>query len=193
MADITFPFRFHTAFRLAAAPFGVQPGSARVVVTDDVLVARFGPWIVRTGLANVTGAEVTGPYAWLKVLGPPHVSFGDRGLTFASNPEQGTCIRFRDPVPGIDPLGLLRHPSLTVTVTDAPALAELLDRDAHGPLARGPATAEELLSETEDELASLTAKELRERARERGLTGVSRWSKRELVEALDPRPNGADG
>ena len=56
-----------------------------------------------------------------------------------------------------------------------------------GGLARGPATADELLSETEDELSSLTAKELRERAKERGLTGVSRWSKRELVEALDPR------
>jgi hypothetical protein len=148
---------------------------------------------VRTGLANVAGAEVTGPYAWPKVIGPPHLSFADRGLTFATNPEQGTCIRFRDPVPGIDPIGVLRHPSLTVTVADAPALAELLDRDAHGDLARGPATVDELLSETEDELASLTARELRERARQRGLTGVSRWSKRELVAALEPRTNGAEG
>ncbi|UDY37483.1 Rho termination factor N-terminal domain-containing protein [Dermatobacter hominis] len=186
MAEIVFPFRFHPAFRVAVAPLGVQPSSARVVVADDALVARFGPWVVRTALDNVAGAEVGGPYAWPKVIGPPHLSFADRGLTFATNPERGVCIRFHRSVRGIDPLGWLRHPSLTVTVADAPALAELLDRDAHGDLARGPATAEELLSETEDELSSLTAAELRERAREQGLSGVSRLSKRELVEALEP-------
>ncbi len=187
MADITFPFRFQTAFRAAAAPLGVQPSTCRVVLAGDQLLARFGPWVLHAPLGDVVGVEVTGPYAWPKVIGPPHLSLRDRGLTFATNAEQGVCIRFRRPVRGIDPFGLLRHPSLTVTVADPPALAELLDRDAHGGLARGPATADELLSETEDELSSLTAKELRERAKERGLTGVSRWSKRELVEALDPR------
>jgi hypothetical protein len=186
MSELVFPFRFHPVFRVAAAPFGVHPGSARVVLIDDVLEARFGPWTLRTTLDDVEGAEVSGPYAWPKVIGPAHLSLVDRGLTFATNPDRGVCIRFREPVPGIEPLGRLRHPSLTVTVAEPGALAELLDRDAHGGFARGPATAEELVSETEDELSSLTAAELRDRARERGLSGVSRLSKRELVEALDP-------
>jgi hypothetical protein len=36
------------------------------------------------------------------------------------------CIRLRQPHPGIDPLGLVRHSGLTVTVADPDALAALL-------------------------------------------------------------------
>jgi len=50
----------------------------------------------------------------------------DRGLTFATNGERGLCIRFRDPVSGIEPTGHLRHPGLTVTVADVDALARVL-------------------------------------------------------------------
>ena len=42
--------------------------------------------------------------------------------------ERGLCIRFDRPVPGIEPLGLLRHPAVTVTVADCDGLAEALNR-----------------------------------------------------------------
>jgi hypothetical protein len=54
------------------------------------------------------------------------VAITDRGLTFASNGDRGVRIGFRTPVPGIDRLGLLRHPELTVTVADVNRLVRVL-------------------------------------------------------------------
>jgi hypothetical protein len=122
----TFPFHFVTAYRLVGLVFGVTPRSAYVKVEDDLLVARFGPWLVRTPVANVAGTEVTGPYRMMTTIGPAHLSPADRGLTFATNPDAGVCLRFRKPVAGIDPWGRIRHPGLTVTVTDPAGLAALL-------------------------------------------------------------------
>jgi hypothetical protein len=65
----------------------------------------------------------TGPYSLIKTIGPAHLSFADRGLTFATNSERGLCIRFATPVRGLDPLGLVRHPAVTVTVADCDGLA----------------------------------------------------------------------
>lgn len=93
-----------------------------------MLKARFGPWTLRTDLENVASAERTGPFGTLKTAGPAHLSFADRGLTFATNPDQGVCIRFHRPVGGIEPAGLLRHPGLTVTVADSDGLIAALAR-----------------------------------------------------------------
>jgi hypothetical protein len=54
------------------------------------------------------------------------VSLADRGLTFASNGRSGVCPRFKQPVRGVDPLGIVRHPGLTVTVDDAEGLLEVV-------------------------------------------------------------------
>jgi hypothetical protein len=89
-------------------------------------VARFGPWLVCTPVANVASTTVTGPYRAITTIGPPHVSLVDLGLTFATNRERGLCIRFRAAVPGAVPTSLLRHPSLTVTVDDVDELARVL-------------------------------------------------------------------
>lgn len=190
MADLEFPFRFHPLFRVPAALVGVTPGRAVVRLHDDRFEARFGPWVLSTRLDEVVGATVTGPYAWPKVIGPPHLSLADRGLTFATNPDLGVCIRFRRPVSGIDPFRLLRHPSLTVTVEDVAALAEVLDRPSHDPTrdhtAGGHVTAEDLVDEAADELEALTAAELRRRARDRGIPNTSRMSKADLVQELSP-------
>ncbi len=190
MTELDLPFRFHPAFRLPAAAFGILPATTGVRVVGDHLDVQFGPWHVRTPLANVAGAETTGGFAWPKVIGPAHVSLHDRGLTFATDPTQGVCIRFHRPVRGVDPFGLLRHPALTVTPEDGPALAELLDRNAHdASRTHTPAagvTVDELVVEEADEIASLTAAELRRRARERGVKGTSRMSKAQLVQALHP-------
>jgi hypothetical protein len=92
-------------------------------VGRQALDVRFGPWRVSTPLANVA---VTGPYAFWKTAGPARLAITDRGLTFASNGDRGVLISLHTPVRGLDPLGVLRHPELTVTVADVDRLAELL-------------------------------------------------------------------
>ena len=50
--------------------------------------------------------------------GPPHLSFADRGLTFVTKADEGVCMRFVEPVTGIDSRRWVHHPGLTVTVAD---------------------------------------------------------------------------
>lgn len=119
-------FASHAPFRVASALFTVTPRRTWVEVRDGRLMARFGPWYLSTGLDNVLTAERTGPYRWWKVIGPARMSVVDRGLTFATTAEGGVCIRFREPVPGIEPTGRVRHPGLTVTVADPDRLVALL-------------------------------------------------------------------
>lgn len=124
----SFPFRFAAIYRLPALLFGVTSTTAGVWVDEAVLRIRFGPWRVQTPRSNVVATLHTGPYSLIKTIGPAHLSFADRGLTCATNSERGLCIRFARPVPGIEPLGLLRHPAVTVTVADCDGLAEALNR-----------------------------------------------------------------
>jgi hypothetical protein len=126
-----FDFAFTPAYRLPARVFGIGPTTAWVDVGDALLEARFGPWRVSTPLANVIDASVTGPYAFAKTAGPARLAVTDRGLTFATNGDRGVLILFRTPVRGLDPLGVLRHPELTVTVADVDRLAELLRSSIH--------------------------------------------------------------
>jgi hypothetical protein len=122
-----FDFSFAPAYRAAARLFGVRPDTAWVEVSDERLEARFGPWRVSTPLANVVDAVTTGPYAILKTAGPARLAVTDRGLTFATTGTRGVLIRFARPVRGLDPLGLLRHPELTVTVRETDRLAARLN------------------------------------------------------------------
>ena len=123
---MTFNFDFDPEYRAAALVFGVTPDRTGVEVTDGRFVARYGFWRLETDVANVEGTEVSGPYRLLTTIGPAHLSLSDRGLTFASNRRRGLCIRFREPVPGLEPTGRLRHPGLTVTVADVDGLARAL-------------------------------------------------------------------
>ncbi len=199
-------FAFDHVFELAARPLGIRPDNCSVTVTRHHLLARFGPWSVVTPLSNVSGASVTGPYALPKTIGPPHLSFKDRGLTFATNREQGVCIRFGRPVRGMDPLGVLRHPGLTVTVENPAALAALLTRlAAEGEESPDPTSAtappvepvvapEEAIPELHDDLLGLTAAELRRRAGTLGVKGTGSMNKAQLMQLLDEstRPAGDD-
>jgi hypothetical protein len=112
-----FEFECHGAVGRTAQLLGLA-AHAYVEVDDTTFTARFGPWVVRTPLSNISGVSVTGPYATWKVIGPPRLSLADRGLTFATTDRQGLCIAFFEPVAGIEPMGRLRHPGLTVTVAD---------------------------------------------------------------------------
>jgi hypothetical protein len=122
----SFEFAFAPSYSRLARVFGISSETAWVEVGDGDLEARFGPWRVRTPLANITGVDVTGPYAFWKTAGPARLAITDRGLTFATNGDRGVLILFRTSVRGLDPLGLLRHPELTVTVADVDGLAGLL-------------------------------------------------------------------
>lgn len=121
-----FDFAFAPSYRRLAWGFLVTPDTAWVEVGDEAFEAHFGPWRVRTPLTNIADASVTGPYAFWKTAGPARLAITDRGLTFATNGERGTLILFETPVRGLDPLGILRHPELTVTVTDVDGLTDLL-------------------------------------------------------------------
>jgi hypothetical protein len=90
------------------------------------VAARFGPWRVQTTLDNIADVTATGPYRFLKTAGSAHLSLGDKALTFATNCDRGVCLQFDEPVAGIEPTGLIRHPSLTVTVADCDGMARAL-------------------------------------------------------------------
>ncbi len=121
-----FRFEFARSYRLPARAFGVRDTTASVETTETDMTARFGPWTVQTGLDNIAAVEFTGPFAYPKTAGPAHLSFSNRGLTFATTGRQGLLITFIEPVRGLDPWGVLRHPDLTVTVEDREALATAL-------------------------------------------------------------------
>jgi len=121
-----FDFRFEPVMQALGAPFGVLPFTTGVEVDDEVRI-RFGPWSMRFPRDEVAGVEESTDYVLVKVAGPPHLSFADKGVTFATNRQRGLCIRLRTPQRGIDPLGLIRHPGVTVTVADIEGLRAALD------------------------------------------------------------------
>ena len=113
-----FDFAFEGRYRWLLAAAGVVPSTAHVTLTDDDrLVARFGPWVCTTPLANISGMCLTGPYRGYRAIGP-RGSFADRGLTFGTTTAGGVCLLLRDPVPGLEPSGRMRHPGITLTVAD---------------------------------------------------------------------------
>ena len=124
-----FDFRFAPAYRLAARPFGITPERAWVQIDDEHLLATYGPWRLHTSLANVRRVAITGPYRFYRTAGPARLGITDGGLTFASNGERGVLLSFHNRVPAIDPLGLIRHPELTVTVADVRGLVTALGAD----------------------------------------------------------------
>ena len=79
-----FAFAFTPAYQAAALPFGITPWTAWVEVSEDLHV-RFGPWSLTTPVSNIAGTDITGDYAFVKIAGPAHLSFADRGVTFATN------------------------------------------------------------------------------------------------------------
>lgn len=112
-----------TALRM----LGVWSAGSGVRVDDDVLDITYGPWRLTTPMNNIARADVGGPYSPWRAIGA-RLSLADRGLTFGSSAKAGVCIRFRHPVPGIEPTGLLLHPSVTVTVERPDLLVRRLRR-----------------------------------------------------------------
>ncbi len=121
-----FGFAFARSYRAPARAFGITPATAWVNLGNDTLEVHFGPWRLSTPLANISDVAVTGPYGFWKTAGPARLAITDRGLTFATNGKSGVLISFRTPVRGLEPLGVIRHPELTVTVAEVQRLVKLL-------------------------------------------------------------------
>ena len=124
-----FPFDFDYPLAAPLVALGVTPVTAHVDVGDGWFDVRFGPWRLRTPLANVGSLNVTGPYHPLRALGL-RLSLSDRGVTFGTNARAGLCVEFLEPVPAVLPGRLLRHPGATVTVRDPERLREEIVRAA---------------------------------------------------------------
>jgi hypothetical protein len=120
-----FAFRFDPRHRRWLALLGITPRTAVVTVTDTALIARFGRWTVSTPLDNIASCATAGPHRAYRAVGI-RLSGTDRGITFGSNAHRTACITFREPVHGFDPLGVLRHPNLSVSVADPDALVARL-------------------------------------------------------------------
>ena len=128
-ADVTeqrFTFQFTTPYRIAGLAFGVTPSTCEVRVGESGLFARLGPWRAQTNIDNIGDVSITGPFRFVKTAGPAHLSLADRGLTFATNGDRGVCLQFKEPIGGIEPTGIIRHPNLTVTVGDCDRLIQAL-------------------------------------------------------------------
>lgn len=126
VGSASFAFAFEPRLVPLALAFGVTPTTAAVELTADELRVRFGLWRLITPVDNIVDVEVTGPYRWLAVAGPPRLSLVDSGITFATTTAGGVCISFAEAVPAALPVPLLRHRAATVTVRDPDALATVL-------------------------------------------------------------------
>lgn len=120
-----FPFSFAASYRLPALAFAITPLTSAVEVDEELRVS-FGPWRLRTPVANVVGCELSGGFSLLRTAGPVRLSLSDHGVTFATNPDRAVCVRFGEPVRVLDPTGRLRHPGATLTVADPEGLAAAL-------------------------------------------------------------------
>jgi hypothetical protein len=134
---VRFAFDIDPAWRVPLMLLGVRPDRAFVALEEGELRVRFGPWVLRTPLSNVSDATETGPYSPLKIFGA-RMSLADRGVSFGANARRGVCVRFRTPVPALAPGGFLSHPGATLTVSDPEGLVKALtvqrtDEDMSGP------------------------------------------------------------
>ena len=125
-----FAFAFDAPLDTWARWFAVVPTRSFVRVDDQGLEAVYGSWRVATTWSNVRSVERTGPYRWWKVAGPVRLSWADRGITMAATTAGGVCLRLHEPVPGLDPLGLIRHPARPPAKLPRELEAELHGRTA---------------------------------------------------------------
>lgn len=119
-------FAFDQRFAALLKLLGVRPRRAHVTIGEHSFEARFGPWLVTTPLSNIRQVSLTGPHSPLKAIGP-RFSPTTRSLTFGSNADRTVRIEFHRPVPGMEPLGIVKHPALSVSVAKPNALRDQLE------------------------------------------------------------------
>ena len=130
---LAFSFAFEPPLDTWARWCAVVPTRSYIRVDDHGFEAVYGLWRVATPWSNVVGVERTGPYRARKVAGPARVSWADRGITMAATTVGGACLRFRRPVRGIDPFGVVRHPGATFGVVDLDRFIEVVEARIAAP------------------------------------------------------------
>lgn len=121
----SFPYRFDRMVATLLRPIGVRPATDGVHVDADGLRATFGRFAVDVPWSNIAAAEVTGPYLFIKAIGP-RGSLADHGLTFGTTTRGGTLVHFHEPIPRV--VARWDHPNITLTVADPEGLARLITR-----------------------------------------------------------------
>src|SRR3954447_2721111 len=124
---VAFSFAFEPPLDSWARWFAVVPTRSYVRVDDHGLEAVYGPWRLATAWSTVVAVERAGPYRAWKVAGPARVSWADRGITMAAATSGGACLRFREPVPGTDPPGVVRPPAATLGVADLEGFVRIVE------------------------------------------------------------------
>ncbi len=117
-----FSYQFDHRWKPLFAALGVRKSDG-VTVTGSELIATYGRFKVRTPLANVKGAEVTGPHRWYTAVGL-RLSFTDDSITFGTNHKRGLSIEFKERIPRV--AGFHDHSILWVSVADPEGLAAAL-------------------------------------------------------------------
>ncbi|PZS26950.1 MAG: hypothetical protein DLM61_17530 [Pseudonocardiales bacterium] len=128
----SFDFVFTPAIRPVLRLVGVSPVTAGVDLTPTHVLIRFGWWRISLQRSNIRTATVTGPFRPWKALGP-RLSLADKGLTLGTNSDRAVCLTLRQPIAGLLPGWLLRHPNLTLTVARPDELAALLTPSIAAP------------------------------------------------------------
>ena len=123
----TFPFAVESKYRPLLAPIGVSSDRAWARIGSNQLTVKFGFLGCSTPLSNITCVEITGPYKAYRAIGA-RGSFSDTGATYGSTTVGGVCMEFDEPIPALDPTGLIRNEALTVTVADLEGFATALRR-----------------------------------------------------------------
>lgn len=124
-----FAFAFDRRYLWILRLLAITPERAWADVGPNRLRVRFGPWRLETETSNILCATATGPYVPLRAIGP-HISLKDRGISFGSNADRGACVLFDEPVPGRETFGMVKHPGLTVTVSDVEGFIKAIDEGA---------------------------------------------------------------
>jgi hypothetical protein len=102
--------------------WGVTRRRAYVRLDGNRFEARYGFWSLRTTLDNVERWTITGPYRWWTAIGL-RSSWPFTHYAFDTNARAGVDLHFRKRVRFAR---FLRAQTLTVTVADPVALAEVL-------------------------------------------------------------------
>jgi hypothetical protein len=133
-STVAFPFAFESPLDTWARWFAVVPTRCYVRADPHGFEAVYGLHRLSTVWSNVASVEPTGPYRAWRIFGPARLSLADRGLTMAASTAGGACIRFHRPVRGFDPLGVIRHPGVTLAVDDIDGFLGFVERHIGGDL-----------------------------------------------------------
>ena len=114
-----YPIRIGARSRLLLRVlFGVTSETAWAEISDDAVTVRFGRVGVATGIENVTGWRIEGPWRWITAIGV-RMNVFKRDVSFCGSPRGGVRLAVRRPIPW----GPLRIVAVYCGVEDLDAFA----------------------------------------------------------------------